>query len=201
MAKRSTASILLLIIIGGLAVITLPGFYRYFYRAGAGRAFREIAQAEDLAWDSMTASQRTPYQARAGVEGFKCAMLMTFGQHVPAYLFVFITIGLLTSSIPHGLRVFLRFAFFGVWILGMFFLALGLRYWGQALPLPQSLGPAFIIYLVAVTFFGIIIGTSKLIQRGKSKKEAPLSVTCRLTPEHSEKKLGGDSGKSADGLT
>jgi len=52
-----------------------------------------------------------------------------------------------------------------------------------------------------VTFFGIIIGTGKLIQRGKSKKEAPLSVNSRLTPEHSEKNLGGDSGKSADGLT
>ncbi len=169
MAKRSTASIVLVIIFGVLAVVTLPGFFRYFYRAGAGHAFLEIVQSQNLPWDSMTAAQRAPYQAHGKAEGFKCAMLMTFGQHIPGYLFGFITIGLLTRSISHGFRVFLRFAFFAVWILGMLFLAFGTGYWGQALQFPESLGPAFLIYLVAVIFFGLILGIGKLIQRAIRK--------------------------------
>lgn len=173
MATRSTASIVLAIIFGVLAVITLPGFFRYFYRAGTGHAFRDIYMSENLPWDNMTDAQRAPYQARANAKGFKCAMLMTFGQHVPGYLFIFITIGLLTRSITGPFRVFLRFGFFAVWILGMIFLAMGSGYWGQALPLPDSLGPAFIIYLVAATFFGIVIGIGKLIQRGTRKRQEP----------------------------
>lgn len=159
--KSATVSLVLAIIFCILAVITLPGFFRYFYRAGEGHAFREIVQSENLPWDSMTQA-----------EGLKYALLMTFGQPIPNYLFVLITIGLLTRSIPHGFRVFLRSAFFGIWILGMIFLALGLGYWGQALPFPESLGPAFIIYLVEAMFFGIIIVIGKLIQRGSRKKEA-----------------------------
>lgn len=178
MAKRSTASIVLVIIFGVLAVVTLPGFFWHCYLAGAGHAISEILQSQTLPWDSMTAAQRAPYQAHAKAEGFKCAVLMTFGQHIPGYLFVFITIGLLTRSISHGFRVFLRFAFFAVWILGMVFLAFGTGYCGQALQLPESLGPALIIYLAVATFFGIVIGIGKLIQRRNTKKaEPPLVAT------------------------
>ncbi len=173
MAKKLTASIILIITFGLIAVLTLPGFFRYSYHYGAGHAFREIRKSESLQWDSMTDSERAPYQARALTKGFKYAMLMTFGQHIPSCLFVFITIGLLTRSISHGFRVFLRFAFFGVWILGMFFLTLGLGYGGQSLPFPDSLVAAFIIYLIAVTFFGIVIGIGKLIQRGKRNRQEP----------------------------
>lgn len=176
--KSAAISIVLAIIFGVLVVITLPGFFKYFYRAGAGHAIGEILQSENLPWDSMTQAEREPYKLRSGTEGIKCALLMTFGQYIPGYLFVLITIGILTRSISHGFRVFLRFAFFTVWILGMIFLALGTGYWGQALPFPASLGPAFIIYLVAAMFFGIVIGIGKLIQReSRKKEETPLSVT------------------------
>ncbi len=173
MAKRSTASIVIVIIFVVLALVTVPGFFWYFYRAGTGHAFREIVQTQNLPWDSMTAAQRAPYLSHGKAEGFKCAMLMTFGQHIPGYLFVFIAIGLLTRSISHGFRVFLRFAFFAVWILGLLFLAFGTGYWGQALQFPESLGPALIIYLAVATFFGIVIGIGKLIQRRSTKKAEP----------------------------
>lgn len=170
MAKKSgTISLILVIIVGVLAFITLPGFFRYFYRAGAGHAFREIFDSEQLPWDKMPDAERAPYQARSRAEGFKCAVFMTLGQHIPFYLFMLITIGLLTSSTSRGFRVFLRFAFFGVWIIGMLFLAIGTGYWGQALQLPESLGSAFLIYLAAVIFFGLILGIGKLIRRAIRK--------------------------------
>ncbi len=173
MAKKSgIVSLILTIIFGVLAVITLPGFFSYFYRAGAGHAFLKIYDSEQVAWDSMSDAERAPYRACAKAEGFKCALLMTFGQHIPFYLFVLITIGLLTRSISQGFRVFLRFSFFLVWILGILFLSLGTGYWGQANPFPHSLGPTFLIYLVAVILFGIILGIGKLIQRTMGKANA-----------------------------
>lgn len=170
MAKKSgTISLILVIIVGVLAFSTLPGFFRYFYRVGAGHAFLEIFDSEQLSWDKMPDAERAPYQARSRAEGFKCAVFMTLGQHIPFYLFMVITIGLLTSSTSQGFRVFLRFAFFGVWIIGMLFLAIGTGYWGQALQLPESLGSAFLIYLAAVIFFGLILGIGKLIRRAIRK--------------------------------
>lgn len=170
MAKKSrTISLILVIIVGVLAFITLPGIFGYFCRAGAGHAFLEILESEQLPWDKMTDAERAPYLAQGKAEGFKCAVFMTLGQHVPFCLFMLITIGLLTSSISWGFRVFLRFAFFGVWVIGMLFLAIGMGYWGQALQLPESLGSAFLIYLAVVIFFGLILGIGKLIQRAIRK--------------------------------
>jgi hypothetical protein len=173
--KRSLASLILTVIFVVVAVITLPGFFSYFYRAGVGHAFFEIVQSENLQWDTMCDAERAPYSARAEAEGLKCAVLMALGQHIPFYLFVIIIIGLLTRSISDGFRLFLRFAFFVVWILGMLFLSFGAGYWGQAPQFPESVGPAFLIYLAAVAFFGVILGIGKLIQRGTMKKavEAP----------------------------
>ena len=184
MAKKSgIVSLVLVIIFGVIAVITLPGFFSYFYRAGAGHAFLKIYNSEQIAWDSMSDAERTPYRASAKAEGFKCALLMTFGQHIPLYLFVLITIGLLTRSISRGFRVFLRFSFFCVWIFGILFLSLGMGYWGQANPFPDSLGPAFLIYLVAVLLFGIILGIGKLIQRTSRK---PVAQPPRLADTQGE---------------
>lgn len=175
MATRSIVPIVLTVIIVVLAIATLPGFFQYFYKLGIGHAFGVMADAENPDWNSMTVAQRAPYLAHVKTEGFKCAMLMTFGQHVPGYLFILITIGLLTRSITGTFRVFLRFAFFAVFILGMFCLALRSGYCGQP-PLPDSLEPAFILYLVAATFFGIVIGTGKLIQRGMWRRQVPPTV-------------------------
>lgn len=171
MAKKSAiVSLILAIIFGALGVITLPGIFSYFYRAGLGHALSEIVESENFQWESLSDTKRASYGALAEAEGLKCALLMVFGQHIPFCLFVLITIGLLTRSISRGFRVFLRFAFFAVWILGMLFLSFGVGYWGQALQFPESLSPAFFIYLVVVIFFGIILGVGKLIQRATKKQ-------------------------------
>jgi hypothetical protein len=164
--KSGIISLIIAIFFGVLAVVTLPGFFSYFYRTGTGHAISEIMDSEQLwnQWDKMGDAERAPYKARARAEGVKCALFMTFGQHLPFFLFILISIGLLTSSIPRGFRVFLRCAFFGVWIIGLFFLAIGTGYWGQASSFPYSLGPAFLIYLAVVTFFGVILGIGKLIR-------------------------------------
>ena len=112
--------------------------------------------------------------AEADAAGLKCAVLMTLGQHIPFYLFILITVGLFTCSISHGFRVFLRCAFFGVWLLGMFFLSLGTECWGQGIPFPESLGPAFLIYLVVVTVFGIVLGIGRLCRRKPKAGPPPI---------------------------
>jgi len=178
MAKKSgTVCLVLVIVFGVLAVITLPGFLRYFYHLGTGHAFSEIVQSENLQWDTMSDAERAPYSARVEAEGLKCAVLMTLGQYIPFYLFVIITIVLLTRSISHGFRVFLRFAFFAVWILGMLFLSLGIGYWGQAPQFPESLGPASVIYLAVLILFGIILGIGKLIQLATRKQAVPTPIS------------------------
>lgn len=148
-----------------LAIVTLPGFFNYFYQLGRGHAFREIVKTENLLWDTMTATERAPYMARSETEGLKCALLMTLGQHVPIYLFVLIIIGLLIPSITRRFKIFLWFSVISVWILGMVCLSIGVGYYGQAHPFPESLGPALLIYFAAAICFGIVLGIGKLIQR------------------------------------
>ncbi|MBW8040914.1 MAG: hypothetical protein FVQ85_13040 [Planctomycetes bacterium] len=165
--KSGMVSLIFVIIFVVLAVITLPGLFSYFYRAGVGHAFFEIVQSENLEWDTMSDAERAPYSARAKAEGLKCAVLMVLGQHIPFCLLVLIIIGLLNRFISHGFRCFLRFGFFAVWILGMLFLSFGVGYWGQATPFPESLGPAFFIYLIVAALLGIILGIGRLCRRSK----------------------------------
>jgi hypothetical protein len=163
--KRNRVSLIIVILVAIIALLTLPGYFRYFQRIGTGHAFREIAMSENLTWDSMSQTERGPYVHRADAVGLKCAVLMTLGQHIPFCLFILITVGLFTRSISHGFRFFLRFAFFGVWLFGMFFLSLGTEYWGQGTPFPETLGPSFLIYLAVVSVFGIILGIGILYRR------------------------------------
>jgi hypothetical protein len=165
-----------------LAAITLPGFSGYFYRAGAGHALFDIIESKNLHWDTLSEADRAVYLARAKPEGLKCAFLMALGQHIPVFLFVLITIWLLTRSISHRFRVFLRFVFFVVWVLGMLLLSFGVGYWGQSPQFPDSLGPVFLIYLALVGFFGMILGIGKLIQRATVKKAVEPSPVAK--PEH-----------------
>jgi hypothetical protein len=67
--RRGYLSITLIIIIGALAVVTLPVFFGHFYRAGAGHAFRKMYYAHRLSWSTMTDVERAPYQAHAAREG------------------------------------------------------------------------------------------------------------------------------------
>ena len=171
MAKKlKNIFIVFQVIFGLLAIITLPGFFNYFYRLGAGHAFIEMMDKNKLDWNSLMQEERKPYQDYSDNQGFKCAVFMTIGQHVPMYLFIIITIGLLNRSITNRLRVFLRFAFWGVWLVGATFLAIGSGYWGQAIQFPKSVLPAVLIYLIVAIFCGIILGISKLIQKSKGAK-------------------------------
>jgi hypothetical protein len=171
MAKKSgILSLIVAIIFGCLGVISLPGFLTYFYRVGAGHAILEIVESENLQWDRMTEVERAPYLAGGKAEGVKCAVLMALGEHIPLCLFVLIIIGLLTPSIAGGFRVFLRLAFFAVWVGGMLLLSFGVGYLGEAPRFPGSLGPSCLIYLAAAMFFGLILGIGKLIQRATGKE-------------------------------
>ena len=168
--KSGIVSLILAIVFGVLAVVTLPGFFSYFYRAGAGHAMRDIIESENLQWDSMSNAERVPYLARGKSEGLKCAFLMILGEHIPLYLLAIITIGLIRRSKSRRFRNFLRLAFFGVWILGMLFLSLGIGYWGQAPEFPESISHVIIIYLALLVFFGTILGIGKLIQKLDKKQ-------------------------------
>jgi len=183
--RRSPVPLIIVVIVGIIAIITLPPYFRYFERAGTGHALRDIVTSKNLVWGSMTQSQREPYSQRAEAAGQKCAILMTLGQHIPFYLFILITVGLFTRSISHGFRVFLRFAFLGVWLLGMVFLSLGAECWGQAIPFPESLGPAFLLYLVVVSVFGIVLGIGRLCRRKKPAAGHP-PIEERQEPNNTE---------------
>ena len=163
--KSSRISLGLAIAATVLAVVSLPGFANQFYRQGTGHEFGEITDSLDLQLERMSESEFAPYLARCKSAGARCAALMTAGLHIPLYFFVLISIGLLTRSVSRRLRVFLRFAFFGVWIFGMLLLAFGVGFWGQAPSFFDAIGPAFVIYLLIAGFFGLIIGIGKMIQR------------------------------------
>ena len=90
-------------------------------------------ESANLPWDNMTEIQQAPYQVKCKSDGMKCAILMTLGQHIPMYLFILILIGLLNRTITDRFRIFLRYAFWCVWLLGIVFLALGSGYWGVAI--------------------------------------------------------------------
>ncbi|MCD4781297.1 MAG: hypothetical protein K8S27_12225 [Candidatus Omnitrophica bacterium] len=166
MAKKSEVAFIALITIVVLfAALSLPGFFKYFYQQGAGHAFGEIMDSENPPWNSMTKLERKPYQIRSFAKGRECALFMTLGQHIPMYLFILITVGLLNPFIKSRFRVFLRYSFWVVWILGIVFLAIGSGYWGQALQLPAALLPATMIYTIVAIVCGVVLGVGKFVQK------------------------------------
>ena len=163
--KPYRISIAIAIIVAVIAVVMFPGFIKKWYSIGTGHAFAEIVDRESVQWDLLSESERAPYRDRAMVEGRKCAAFMVAGQHLPFYLSILIVIGILTPSFFTKFKMPLILGLFTVWLVGMFCLAFGARYWGQSLQFPVSLGSAFLIYLMAGIVFGIIVGIGKLIQR------------------------------------
>lgn len=163
--KKRISFRIALLLIGLLTVVTLPGFYSYFYRAGAGHAFSNIMESRQLPWGDMTTMDRAPFQEQAFAAGRKCALFMTLGEHLPLFLLLLITVGLLNRSIVGQIRARLWIAFWCVWGIGMFFLALGSGFWGPAIPFPRSILPAFIIYFFAAIFYGIVLGVGNLVQK------------------------------------
>lgn len=165
LSELSRVTTALIITITILAIISFPSFYKYFYRAGGGHAIREIITKNNISWSSMTEKEREPYISRAKTEGIKSVVFMTFGQYVPLYFFLIMTILVLSNSVSDKIKKTLKLVFVGIWIGGLFFLSIGIGYWGPAIPFPESLLSALIIYIVVTLFFGIIIGAGRLIQR------------------------------------
>jgi len=168
---RSRISLIIAIVFTALGLITFPGSFRYCYERGTGQAYIEIQISENLPLHQMTYEDLAPYRARAESVGLKCALLTTFGSHFTFILLILITIGLLTHSITHGVRVFLRFAFLGVWIIGMLLFSLGYGYLRKGYTFLENLSSVFIVYILVIAFFGAILGIGKLIQRATVRKQ------------------------------
>jgi len=183
-SKRSIISIVLIITLTFFAIIRLPSYYRHFYQIGAGREYLEILSSNNLSWDTMTESERAPYLSLTESKGIKCALFVVLGSYIPLYLLLLITIGLLSKSINYRHRIYLRFSFIGVWIIGLVFLAIGSGYYGEAIPFPESLGPAFIIYLIGAMLFGVFIWIIKFIRQKNTNTHSTLSKKEVYTPQN-----------------
>ncbi len=163
--KSGRISLIAAIVFVALAVVILPGSFKSYRGAGTGHEFYRIYKAEGLDWDSMDEAARAPYIVRAKAQGLKYALLMTAGSHVPFFLLILLTIGLLTSSVSPRARRLLRVSFFVVWILGMLFLSFGVGYY-QDIEFPKSLGSVFLIYAVVGAFFiSIIVVVNRCTRR------------------------------------
>ncbi|MFC1510144.1 hypothetical protein ACFL49_00600 [Candidatus Omnitrophota bacterium] len=165
MKKQKLFYIIIRVAIAFSMVVTLPGFVRYFYQAGAGHSFLEIMESKNLSWDTMTQEDRKPYIKIASLAGWKSAIFMMLGQYLPIYSFIIIILGLLNPSITNEFRKNLLYAFWIVWVFGMFFLAIGSGYWGQALKVPESIVPAFIIYSFVAILSWIIFVVLRKVQK------------------------------------
>lgn len=169
--KRGRASLVLMVIFIVLATITLPGFLHYWYRAGAGHYIRE--QLKDVNIDGLSDAEHMAVRRSAQLEGIQCALLMLAGQHIPFFLLILITIGILSRTTRPKFRTSLKLAFPLVCLSAVIFLSFGTTYWGMAAPFPESLGPATFIWLLIAVFFGLIIGLFKLITVLSRPEEKP----------------------------
>lgn len=169
--KQGKASLVLMIIFILLAIITLPGFLNYWYRAAVGNSiynqvtmFAQVNPNFDIdIMNDLNHPLREQIGNRAKQEGLRCAMFMLAGLHNPFFLLILFTIGILSRSTNPKFRTLLKLAFPLVCLSAGLFLSFGTTYWGTATPFPESLGPAFLIWLAIAGFFCILIGLPKLI--------------------------------------
>jgi hypothetical protein len=156
-----------MIVIMVFALATVPNSCKRAYELGAGGAFNNIIESENLQWDQMSDTERAPYIAQAKRSGFQLSIYTLLGQYIPFYLFIAIIIGQLSRPTSRSLRAFLWISFLLIWLVGLFFLSLSSRHWGNYWgnePYSVSFGGALIIYIAAAIFFGIIIGIGRLLQ-------------------------------------
>ena len=146
------------VVIFVLTIVTLPGQFRYWYRAGKNQVLDEMHMSQDLRLGSTDEISGAASMAQTKSEGLKCALLMTAGLHIPLFLFMLITNGLLIRFISRNTRTFLRMAFLGNWVGGALLLSLGMGYWSKAISFPESLVPALVIYTVIGMFFLSVLG-------------------------------------------
>ena len=163
--KLIVSSLMILIMV--FALITLPNSCKRTYKLGTGAAFDNIIKSENLQWGQMSEIERAPYIAHAEKSGFQLSIYCLLGQYIPFYLFIAITIGLLSLPTSRSLRTFLWISFLLIWLIGCFFLSLYSRQWGNYWgnhPYSVTLGGALITYIAAAIFFGIILGIGMLLQ-------------------------------------
>ena len=122
-----------------LSFILLPRTFTYNYNVAVGHSYA-------LSLDAGMGRQQA--RERAMQDGMKCAVLMVFGQHVPVTLLVLVTVGLVSKSTTSAFKRVLRVSYLAISLTGAFLLALGVSYWGVAVPFPYSIGPCLLIYLV-----------------------------------------------------
>lgn len=154
--KSGRISLMIAMLVVVIAIIIIPGSFKFYRYVGTGHEFYKISKAEGLRLDEMDDAALVQYIARAESQGLKYAFFMTSGSHIPFFLITLFTIGLLTTSVSSTFRTVIRLSFFAVWLLGMLFLSLGVGYY-QDIQFPQSLGSVFLIYVVVGAFFIAII--------------------------------------------
>jgi len=156
----------LMILIMMFALATVPNSCKRAYELGTGRAIINILKSlksENLQLDQMSDTERAPYIAQAKKSGFQLSIYMLLGQYIPFYLFIAIIIGQFSRPTSRSLRAFLWISFLLIWLIGLFFLSLSSRHWGNY-PYSVAFGGALIIYIAAAIFFGTIIGIGRLLQ-------------------------------------
>ena len=159
--KLIVSSLMILTMV--FALVTLPNFCKRSYRLGTGSAFGKLIESEKLQWDKMSDTERAPYIEQAKRSGLQLSIYMLFGQHIPFYLFIAIIIGQLSRPKSRSLKAFLWISFLVIWLIGLFFLSLYSRHWGNY-PYSLAFGSALVIYIAAAIFFGIILIIGKLLQ-------------------------------------
>jgi len=169
--KENKTLFILLTIIILIFIFTFPNFLNNFYKMGYGHAFSNIMVEKNLSWWEMSEIERQPYIQELNMKGIESATFMTLGQYIPLCLFFLTAIGSITNFLSDNLRKKLSYIFLATWLFGVFFLSLGVQYWGPAPQFPGSLIPVAIIYLFIAAFFGIVIDIGQRIKRKINSKK------------------------------
>ena len=150
-----------------LSLVRLPASFNWFKMRGAGHSYMEL---DELAGgypgvDRIPPAQMEQMRQRALQDGTKCGILMVLAE-LACVVLLLIAIGLISKSTARQFKRALRLCFPVTWLLGLFFLSLGVSYWGY--PFPYSLGPCLVVYILIAALLWILIGIAVLI-RGKQQ--------------------------------
>ncbi len=157
-ASVGAPTIVAVVVVLLLSLISLPGTFSHYRRAGTGYTYRDL-RVRGLVHEQASEPAKQ--------EGMKCAILMLLGQHIPISLLVLIAVGLLSKSTTLEFKRALRRLYIVTSGAAIFFFSLGVTYW-TANAFPSSLGPALIIYTAISCVLWSTIGIGVAI-RGKQR--------------------------------
>lgn len=169
--RPSLATRIILIVVLLAFLVTTPGFVRYWYLQGMGRAvLNEWRVRRPVGPDDVIEGQLAQIRATARPEGVKLALLMLAGQHVPVYLLILITVGILARSTSAKFKRCLIISYAPVCLAGLLWLSFGLAKYGVvASSFREAFGPALIIWIAIAASFGFIIGLVKVLRRFRKR--------------------------------